>query len=141
MLALRYGADGADRGGFAWTDDGAALSVGLVTEPATLRISVEAVGDALLVSDVSIVTDDARSVDEYVLYPASHYVATAEEVERVAQAVLEELDDDLAAFRGANQSKDMLISEAEQALSEACGEVEIRTLYSYRAHGNDGTRS
>ena len=106
MLALRYGADGADRGGFAWTDDGAALSVGLVTEPATLRISVEAVGDALLVSDVSIVTDDARSVDEYVLYPASHYVATAEEVERVARAVLEELDDDLAAFRAAGRFRE-----------------------------------
>ncbi|KAH8051750.1 Type III restriction enzyme [Aureococcus anophagefferens] len=90
MLALRYGADGADRGGFAWTDDGAALSVGLVTEPATLKISVEAGDDALLVSDVSIVTDDARSVDEYVLYPASHYVATAEEVER---RVLADVDD------------------------------------------------
>ncbi|KAH8060324.1 Type III restriction enzyme [Aureococcus anophagefferens] len=106
MLALRYGADGADRGGFAWTDDGAALSVGLVTEPATLKISVEAGDDALLVSDVSIVTDDARSVDEYVLYPASHYVATAEEVERVARAVLEELDDDLAAFRAAGRFRE-----------------------------------
>ncbi|KAH8073750.1 Type III restriction enzyme [Aureococcus anophagefferens] len=106
MLALRYGADGADRGGFAWTDDGAALSVGLVTEPATLKISVEAGDDALLVSDVSIVADDARSVDEYVLYPASHYVATAEEIERVAQAVLEELDDDLAAFRAAGRFRE-----------------------------------